>query len=220
MIRRWFRRFGSFVVGLLLITGGGSAIAYGIALFYLSIPGTRSPGTVLAPVDRTVMSLLTHDLFGVTLVVGVAGFALEVRENGLWPSDDRTHQERLKDIRRQWAEEREAWRPPPEDRDDGTSMYEELRTSLAGTAPELAEATLQPDETPVRVSGRIRNDSINRFEDLQVTVQFVGGDGTPLGTGAATRQELGPKETWQFEVFYRGDGQPADFRIKQEQSRA
>lgn len=203
-----------FVVGLVLVSGGGSAIAYGIALFYLSMPGMGTPAETLEPVNRLTVTLVTHDLFGVALTAGVAGFALEVRENGLWPRDDRTYQERLKDIRRQWAAERDAWRPLPEDRDDETSVYAELQESLAETGPELVGATLQRNTSPVRVQGRIQNDSIDKFEDLKVGVQFVDETGTPLGTGAATRRHLGIKEAWEFEVFYRGEGEPADFRIQ------
>lgn len=214
MIRRWFRRFGTFVVGFVLIAGGCSAIAYGILLFYVSLPLGIGFDVSLTPIESVMRSVVTDDRIRATLVIGVAGFALEIRENGVWPRDDRTHQERLKDMRREWARERDAWRPPPEDRDESTSMYEDLQETLSTDRPELIEATLKRSDDSTRVQGRIENDSINRFSDLQVQVQFLAETGETLGTGAATKTEIGPNESWQFEVFYRGEGVPADFRIR------
>jgi hypothetical protein len=181
---------------------------------YVSFPFITGFDSSLTALESLVRAVVTDERLKITLAVGVAGFVLEIHENGLWPRDDRTHQERLKDIRREWAKERDAWQPPPEDRDESTSVYEDLQETLAENRPELVAATLTRSDDSIRVQGRIENDTISRFSDLQVQVQFLAETGDPLGTGAATKKQIGPNESWQFEVFYRGEGVPVDFQIR------
>jgi hypothetical protein len=186
---------------------------------YVSFPFVNGLESSLTVLESMVQSIVTDERLRVALAIGAVGFVLEVHENGLWPRDNRTYQERLKDIRREWAKERDAWQPPPEDRDEDTSVYEELQETLSENRPELVAATLKRSGDSVQVQGRIENDTITRFSDLQVQVQFLAETGDPLGTGAATKKQIGPNESWQFEVFYRGAGMPVAFQIRTSETR-
>ncbi|MFB6307704.1 MAG: FxLYD domain-containing protein [Haloarculaceae archaeon] len=207
-IVRFLRSFGLLYGGLLLITVGGSAFIYGIIVFYLAMPSTPAAGTTLAPVHSRVLPLASNALVWSVAVVGTASFAWEVRQNGLLNKDDRLLYERKKDLRREKADHSDAWQPPEEDREE-ESFYQEL---VDEGGLDLQGAELIAGDTP-SVRGLIENTSLDPFEDVRVTVAFVGPDGDELDRGVATRKRIEGGNTWKFEVFYSGDDTVEGYRI-------
>lgn len=203
-------KLGLLFGGFVMITAGGGLVVYGALLMYLAVPGGRDPAA-LEPLNAAVASLVNVDALSFVALVGTVSFVFELRRNGLQVSDDRLLYERKREMRREKAEENEAWQPPEDERDEKT-VYEELREERADDGLVLWADTIV-GENPPRVRGEIRNTSRVQYTDVQVTVGFVDRVGDFVDTGVASRKELDSGESWTFEVFGRDADGAVTYKI-------
>lgn len=214
------RPFGLLVLGLVCFCGGGLVVVYGLVLFAVAPPGGKRVGPTLAPVNEAVVSVVTEPLFHAVVLVGVVGFAWEVKRNGLWPTDDRLLAEIIDERRRQLAEEREEWSHP--DVEEDTDVYEDLRAEQdADRTPALpsgedGDLVVLGDRYTTRprgVQGVIENQGEQAYSHVSVEVAWIV-DGEVVDTGAALKSSLGEGDRWRFEVFWHGSADPDDYRIR------
>lgn len=203
-------RYGGLLVGAAVFAAVGAvSLAYAILLFYIGSPATATSMARLEPLNRVVFAVATNPMFDGVALVGVSVFLWDVNRNGLHNFDDRTYFERKRDMRRKWAETRDAWQPPEEDI-NGPTMYDELREQVedGGLAVKTVEKGVDGDAS---VRGVVHNQTNEWYENVRAAVRFVLDDGTQ--TEVATKRKLGPQSRWKFEVFNTVEGDVHDVEI-------
>jgi len=223
---RHFRSFGLLVAGLVLVSGTGGFVIYGLLWFYLRTPGTRPAEPVLGPINEAVAGSLTADATLAFLAIAGVAYAWEVKVNGVWPTDDRLLIEKLDDKRKELAKKRDAWsHPEVDDEDDG--IYGDLEEKLTSDDDEPSAITARDgefvltkhaanmDESPPRVRGIVENRSGENVDHVQVDVDFYDGTGDKIGEGFDLKSGFAAESRWQFEANFMGPEakQPQGYRI-------
>lgn len=211
MLGELYRKFGLLVGGVAIFNAGGLLVIYGVLLFYAASPGTPTVREALGPLNDVLVTYVLNEITLGIAAVGLVGFAIEVYKNGLFAIDDRLLHEKMKDWRRQKAEENELWSPPKEDQ-EGPSMYEELREDVESSGLTILNAELDTSQQ-ARVRGKLRNRSNATKRDVALRVTFLGRNGEEIATKVATRKRIEPRKMWEFEVFYPGEERVKDFRL-------
>lgn len=200
MYAKLLRRFGFTVIGIITVTGGGLMILYGILLMYVSAPNSKDVSD-LRIIHETAFWLVQQHFLYVFLVLGLVGFLWEVYAVGFFPRDDRLLYEQHMDMRRDLAEESEVWDKPGTVEE--TDPYEELHEDLNEDDDKLTlvKTRFNTNGSP-SVAGLVLNKSSrNGYRDIVVEIEFYDSEKQAIDRTIATKKEMNPDSSWEFEVF-------------------
>jgi hypothetical protein len=200
MYDKLFRRFGFTIMGIITVTGGGLLIVYGILLMYVTAPNAHDISD-LRVIHETIFWLVQQHLLYVLLVFGLLGFVWEIYTVGFFPRDDRLLYERHRDMRREIAEEKEVWDKPgmDEESDPYEDLYEDLHEEDEKLT--LARTRFNTSGSP-SVAGLVMNKSGRKgYRDIIVEIEFYDAEKQAIDRTIATKKEINPGDSWEFEVF-------------------
>lgn len=208
------RLFGFLVAGMITICGGGVLAIYGFLTMYTIQPWGPS-SDILTPFHEIGKAIITINALYPILLLGFIGFIWEVKVNGFLTTEFQSVSERKKQLRRRYAEQRDAWSPPEEDQRATTNVYKQLKE----TTNSQNETTIEQDleiaqlneiqRDALTIRGSIRNTSGSKtYRNIAIKIGFQDEDGTVVDTTIASTRVLPPQETWTFDVF------PSDTTIK------